>query len=1420
MKKLIYCALALATGLFATSCQQESLEPAQSGSTVTYTVEMPQVATKAVGEADSVNNLVYAVYRVTNTELTDEQAKATLATASGDFQLMYQEDTPVTAVDGKKKAHISLELINDQRYVVIFWAQKGYTWFEKGQSFTSVAYPTTLDGNNDAYDAFTNVDVISVDGSVSKEITLVRPFAQLNIATVVPGPTTEYPDRYKDFELATTSVAVQGVAQSFNVGAQVGETVGQVTFTEAVPVDQQFSATHPAYISMNYVFVPANQSNVKVSYDINTNNYGTVNNTVPNVPVARNYRTNIVGNLLTSDVDYNVELAPWAENSNTGTTEVIVDGLIKNQNGDYEVYTAVGLAHAINHLFVDANGAANEGTFFIESGLYDMAHQAINDITVTSGTLKVYGSEAVVTRSSASVNSVTITGLKKAIINTVEDDATVFFSGITIQDFEGEANAAAFVQDNSGKVVLAGCDIVDENGNPDEETELVGGNDPIEVDKGEEAATDLIYTAEQLAAAFADATVKSIALGADIALENTLVFPEGKTATLDLRGWELTIADPEKVATTYALNNLGTLTIKDSYETGSVNARGIYNGYGNGGENVSNAKLTIEGGTFNALGTNGGAAVFNYGIVEIKGGNFTSIGGYSLNNQSGASMTIAEGVKANNGIYNNGATLTINGGNIEGNRSGCHVVYSWDSTVTINGGTIHNNNSGNSTLMSAGTSVMTVNDGTFSIKDGRVEGNGNTWTSCLTDTQNTARLTINGGTFNGGFRVQGGTTMEITDGIFNDVVGSGYNVYAGATVVITGGSYNYDVNKWCHKDYKAVKNDETAMWNVVQKVYTVQAGNDNYETLQEAVNAAEDGTTISLLTDIEQIDGVLITNKNITIDLNSKTFTVSEGANTNNRNFKVNGSSVVTIQNGTMIAKGEITAGAYGTVRTEDTAVVTLNNVESYSYRGYGLNIKANTGSKIIINNSEIYAQYSGGVEAAGGEIELNNVKIEQKGVYSSAAWCSVAIGVNGEGKVTVNSGEYSAAAIATDSNSAQGTWVAYVMSSGGTLDIIGGIFNGTVAETANAANACGLICADRAAVVNIEGGTFNSNGAILDMRNNVGTLPNPIATLYGGTFSADPTVSGLYSSNLIKVAEGYSVVKKDDKWIIAKPIATVGNDTYYGIDDAVNAWSSTNNSTLTLLDNVTLTDVITLKSTEYHVLDLSTYTMTAAKGKDAIQITAEGRSSASYALDIKADATNPGGITATGKAVVKTTGKSGVKDRPIIRFYNGVFTGTNVIYHSGSNGTNCPQFQFHGGVYNGTVYADRALIQFYGGTFHGSLQMSVDSSAYALISGGRFKSLTNQFGSALNSDKFTIGSAKGVYDRGIYVDDEGYYVVVKDVITDFTAQFEARVDINPNSYNYLYYSSAKDLYMYYTSQNKVPQSDKSKMELNPNFNK
>jgi hypothetical protein len=95
---------------------------------------------------------------------------------------------------------------------------------------------------------------------------------------------------------------------------------------------------------------------------------------------------------------------------------------------------------------------------------------------------------------------------------------------------------------------------------------------------------------------------------------------------------------------------------------------------------------------------------------------------------------------------------------------------------------------------------------------------------------------------------------------------------------------------------------------------------------------------------------------------------------------------------------------------------------------------------------------------------------------------------------------------------------------------------------------------------------------------------------------------------------------------------------------------------------------------------------------------------------------------------------------------------------------------------------------------------MSVDSSSYARIGGGKFKYMDNLYGSALNADKFTIGSAKGVFDRGVYVDDEGYIVVGGPAITEFGDKFAAKATNVSAAGSYLSYSSAAEHGLYYTN--------------------
>ena len=1357
------------------------------------------MATKAVGDGMNVNKLVYAVYRAKDadfadpTKTTDEALKGYLADPAyaNKFQLVYQEDQELgfgtTGTIADKSTVVSLELINDQRYIVLFWAQQDYTWVKKDDQdkwieFRTITYPDNYEANNDKYAAFSGVSVVSVDGSVSKNIVLTRPFAQVNIAAAKPAE-----NRYSNLAVKSSTVTIKGIASSFNVATQEGfsETAYKHVYIATGPVAEAYPVSeYPLYISMNYIFVEGNdRGNVEVEYDI-TSTYGngatdetTVSNTITNVPVAKNYKTNIVGNLLTSGVEYNVTLEKWAD---AGKDMVVVnDGVVKNINCDYEVTNNNGLIYAINNLWVDKDGDASPATFYVYPGEYTITDDQIKDIVVESGTLKVIRAIPILTRSTE-FQGIVIKGLSKPLIKKVEDGATVVLSGITIEDYEGDTQeAGALIGDNAGTVIIEECDFVTENDEvSDEIKDLIGGNGTVEEKSGNEVEENstVVYDATQLAAAFANTEVESIVLGGNITVEETLVFPEGRTATLDLKGFELTIAGEENVATTYVLNNQGDLTIKDSYGIGKVNARGIYNGYGNGGENVSAAKLTIKSGNFNAKGTNGGAAVYNYGQVEIKGGKFQSNGGYGLNNQAGAVMTV-NSADVRGGIYNCG-TLTVAESKVYQHLSGKHCIYNWEGSVTIESGEF-DSESGNELILADGKNAS------VQITGGEFHKTAKSWLFGAA-TGKDITFEITGGTYYGYVN-----QPEMTVDTFRPY---------GDPIVVKGGSYNFDANNWCHKDYKAVKNEETGVWEVKEKDYIVQVGDKKYETLQEAFNAVEDKQTIKLIEDVVLAETAVLPEDKIAIlDLNGNNISVVES--TANHIYALRNNGKLTIKDS--------------------------NGDGSISARGIYNGSKENTTAKMIIENGAF-----NGIDSNGGAAVYNYADL----IVNDGEYYGGQAAINmGSGTVTIKGGTFS--------TPTSGGYA--IQNNGGLLNInyatvesgfgAVGNFKGTTViddgsfyPTGRIASTCHVVYV-AAADVTIKGGTFKMNypaDAVPDSGSAVASFSNGKVNISGGSFyshfdnvspvelSSGSIISGgtyyTHSGNPSNhtyiskyVAEGYELV---DGVVQKEPVAMVGNNRYENIDDAIAAW--TNGTTLTLRADVTLSDVVKLKSTEHHILNLGTYTLTAASGKHAIEITCEGRENASYALTVNADATNPGGITANGKSCIYYNKSGSTKDRPIILINNGVFTGSYSINSSSNGNTNCPQFWINGGVFNSYVNLTKNLLKVTGGTFHASINCTGDTNAYRQITGGRFKSW--QFMTADSDQKFAVGvparpNTDGTvtppqYNVGLYVDDEGYLVVGGPVITEFGDMFAAKAT-NPTKWSsYLVYSSAAEHGLYYTN--------------------
>ena len=356
MKKLFFSAVALASLFFAASCQQENLEPVNASSTVTYTVQVPDVvATKALGDdVTPVNELVYEVYRTEGERVT---------TFTNVDNLLYHRTAPVN----NGVATITLELVNDQNFTVLFWAQtkvlEDQTPIYNVDDLTNVTVSRNAVANNVNAAAFVGRDfIINCVSDSDCKVTLTRPVSQLNIAT-----TQESLKKFNDVVvLEGSSVVVKGLSQDYNVATLTpGElNDNEYTYTETVvPTDVlKVGETEYVYVGMNYVgFAPQLGATVTVSYMINTTE-GDIDNVVENVPVKPNYRTNIIGNLITSTSDYVVELdKTWAgEFISADSADEFVAALNTARSGDI-VYVAEGEYNLPVSLF----DQATEGTFTI-----------------------------------------------------------------------------------------------------------------------------------------------------------------------------------------------------------------------------------------------------------------------------------------------------------------------------------------------------------------------------------------------------------------------------------------------------------------------------------------------------------------------------------------------------------------------------------------------------------------------------------------------------------------------------------------------------------------------------------------------------------------------------------------------------------------------------------------------------------------------------------------------------------------------------------------------------------------------------------------------------------------------------------------------------------------------------------------------
>lgn len=273
---------------------------------------------------------------------------------------------------------------------------------------------------------------------------------------------------------------------------------------------------------------------------------------------------------------------------------------------------------------------------------------------------------------------------------------------------------------------------------------------------------------------------------------------------------------------------------------------------------VISKSITLDLGGKTLTNTNVGNATISVqsGTVTVKNGNV--VGGtdyYNIEAKKDANLTLTDvtATAGNTGssMIDNWGTLTITSGTYTG---GLNVVKSEEGSVlNISGGTFTRETAPRwgitGTVLVYGTTTIT--GGTFNEKS----------------TSTNARVVVTG-------RVGGYDSITyVKGGTFN---GNGNNVFhhlspaqADDSFEVSGGTFNKSIpDYYCADGFIPTKN-AGGTYGVKEGQYVAKVGSKKYETLADAVAAAQDGQTVRLLADVA-LDAQIATGKAITIDGQSK----------------------------------------------------------------------------------------------------------------------------------------------------------------------------------------------------------------------------------------------------------------------------------------------------------------------------------------------------------------------------------------------------------------------------------------------------------------------------------------------------------------------------------------------------------------------
>jgi hypothetical protein len=305
-RKIYLWGIATIIALFFASCSQTEPENSSNEAEVTFTLGIENaIATRAISDGTGANQITFAIFNEDGTEIFTPKTSRTI---SGN-QLL-------------KGVEIKATLVKGNTYKACFWAQNSNcTAYSISEDMkVTINYEgLNNDETRDAFFAYT--EPFTVDVNPRLRVILKRPFAQINV-----GSTKDDIDAItaSGVKVSKSEAIIEDIPSELNLfNGNTDKPVNVNYALAAMPKEKLYVDTDGdsikeefTYLSMSYVLADTLSSTHKMKFnfpDDNSTEVIEMATGLETVPAKRNWRTNILGNILSGDIQFRIKIDPQYE---------------------------------------------------------------------------------------------------------------------------------------------------------------------------------------------------------------------------------------------------------------------------------------------------------------------------------------------------------------------------------------------------------------------------------------------------------------------------------------------------------------------------------------------------------------------------------------------------------------------------------------------------------------------------------------------------------------------------------------------------------------------------------------------------------------------------------------------------------------------------------------------------------------------------------------------------------------------------------------------------------------------------------------------------------------------------------------------------------------------------------------------------